>query len=54
MLASLTIKLKTFQIFIGLKNGYIQCFDISRGQFTGQFDATGGSGQLISIEKHKK
>ncbi|XP_065920476.1 WD repeat-containing protein 74-like [Dysidea avara] len=41
------------KIFIGLKNGYVQCFDASAGQFTGQFDATGGSGQLIGIEKHK-
>ena len=42
------------QIYIGLKNGYVQCFDVTSKGFTGQFDATGGTGQLVGIERHKK
>lgn len=45
---------RLLQIYIGLKNGYVQCFDVTGGRFTGQFDATGGVGQLVGVEKHKK
>ena len=42
------------QIYVGLKNGYVQCFDVTGRGFTGQFDATGGVGQLVGVEKHEK
>ena len=42
------------QIYVGLKNGYVQCFDVTSRGFTGQFDATGGVGQLVGVEKHEK
>ena len=32
----------------------MQCFDVTSKAFTGQFNATGGVGQLVGIEKHKK
>ena len=32
----------------------MQCFDVTSKAFTGQFDTTGGVGQLVGIKKHKK
>ena len=42
------------QIYVGLKNGHVQCFDVISRVFTGQFDATGGVGQLVGVKKHEK
>jgi len=43
-----------FQLYAGLRNGKVQCFNCSEKIFTTECDCTGGEGTLVGLGKHKE
>lgn len=42
------------QLYVGLRDGMVRCFDCQRRYFTAECNLTGGRGVYVGIGKHER